>query len=281
MVWMMCIFSIVALVAGCKSTDTNSRADSDIGKELIVAYPSQPPSLDTHTNTTTATSNIGKNIFESLVAMDSQYGVQPMLADSWEVKEDGRVIEFTLREGVKFHNGETMTAKDVVASMNRWLENSSSAAETFDDASFSEIDDRTVKLEMSQPTATALVVLAYSGGELASIMPASVIENIKNDKLTEFIGTGPFQFESWQQDQQIHLKKFKDYSSREEAADGLSGKKKLWLTICILNLSPILLLDLLEYSLESTTWHIVYRTIAPTSLKIIQTLNYILHRIQY
>ncbi|WP_313428649.1 ABC transporter substrate-binding protein [Siminovitchia terrae] len=226
MVWMVCILSIIALVAGCKSTNTNSSTDLDMGKELIVAYPSQPPSLDTHTNTTTATSNIGKNIFESLVAMDSNYGVQPMLADSWEVKEDGRVIEFKLRKGVKFHNGETMTSKDVVASMNRWLENSSSAEETFDDASFSEIDDHTVKLEMSQPTSTALVVLAYSGGELASIMPASVIENIKGDKLTEFIGTGPFQFESWQQDQQIHLKKFKNYSSREEAADGLSGKKE-------------------------------------------------------
>lgn len=224
--WLLCILTIFALVSGCKTSDSNSTADSGKGKELIVAYPSQPPSLDTHTNTTTATSNLAKNIFETLVTMDSNYVVQPMLADSWEIKEDGRVIEFKLREGVKFHNGEPMTAKDVVASMNRWLENSSSAAETFDEASFSEIDEHTVKLEMSKPTSTALVVLAYSGGELASIMPASVIENIEGDKLTEYIGTGPFKFESWKQDQQIHLKKYEEYASREEPADGLAGKKE-------------------------------------------------------
>lgn len=225
------IITVLIMLSGCASSkdtdsDSESKSKSKSSTELKVAYPSQPPSLDTHTNTTTATSNIGKNIFETLVTMDSNYGVQPMLAESWELKEDGRILEFTLRQGVHFHTGEEMTAKDVVTSMNRWLEHSSSAAETFEGASFSEIDAYTVQLEMTVPTSTALVVLAYSGGELPSIMPAAIIEESGEGELNDYIGTGPFKLESWQQDQQIHLKKNEDYSSRDEASDGLSGKKE-------------------------------------------------------
>ncbi|MBU8881338.1 ABC transporter substrate-binding protein [Bacillus sp. FJAT-29790] len=222
------LFSVMLIaLIGCSSEEAaGDKTEKEIkGGELRVAVPSEPPTLDTHVNTTTISSNIARNIFETLLTFDSNGEIQPMLVESY--KEDGKVIEFNLRKGVKFHNGEEMKAADVVASMNRWINVSSSGKETFKGANFKEIDEYTVQLEMAQPTSTATLVLAYSGGESPSIMPAAILEGKdEKEKVTEYIGTGPFQFKEWKQNQQIHLTKFDDYSSREEAGDGLAGKRE-------------------------------------------------------
>ena len=220
--------AMLVLLAGCSNEATvgGSKQKGATGGEIRVAVPSEPPTLDTHTNTTTISSNIGRNIFETLVTMDSNNGIQPMLADSWEESEDGKIIVFKLREGVLFHNGQEMKAQDVVASMNRWIQLSSTGKDTFEGATFKEIDEYSVQLEMAHPTSTALLVLSYSGGESPSIMAASSIEGHETERVTEYIGTGPFKFGEWKQNQNIHLTKFDDYSSREEPEDGLAGKRE-------------------------------------------------------
>lgn len=217
---------LLALV-GCSNDDATgeSTKKETKGGALRVAVPSEPPTLDTHVNTTTISSNIARNIFETLLTFDSNGDIQPMLIESYT--EDGNTIEFNLRQGVKFHNGDEMKAADVVASMNRWINVSSTGKETFKGASFKEIDEYTVQLEMEEPTSTATLVLAYSGGESPSIMPASIFEGKdEKEKVTEYIGTGPFQFKDWKQNQQIHLTKFDDYVGREEPGDGLAGKRE-------------------------------------------------------
>lgn len=220
---------MLILLIGCTSDKGEEKGDGQgnkTGGELRVAFPSEPPTLDTHKNTTTISTLIARNIFESLVAPDANYDVQPMLAESFEELEDGKTIKFILRKGVKFHDGQEMKATDVVASMNRWITSSGTGKSTFEGAIFKEVDENTVHLEMLEPTATALIVLAYAGGEFPSIMPASVIEKSGDEQVEEFIGTGPFKFEEWKKDQHIHLKKYEDYSSREEPSDGLAGKKR-------------------------------------------------------
>lgn len=230
--------ALVFMLWGCQSANTSTddieqRQDEDdavveeVTGDLKVAFPSEPPTLDTHMNTTTVSTLAARNIFESLVAPDSNYDVQPMLAESYELLEDGKTIEFKLRQGVKFHNGVEMTATDVVASMNRWIEFSGTGKSTFEGAEFVEIDDYTVELRMAQPTSTALLVLAYSGGEFPSIMPASIVEASDGGLIEEYIGTGPYQFEEWRQNTHIHLSRFEDYVSREEPADGLAGKREV------------------------------------------------------
>lgn len=220
-------FSVIMLVlCACSSEADGDRKNGGLGGELRVAVPSEPPTLDTHVNTTTISSNIARNIFETLLTFDANGEIQPMLAESYEESADGKSIEFTLRKGVKFHNGEEMKASDVVASMNRWITVSSSGKETFKGATFTEIDEYTVLLEMAQPTSTAALVLAYSGGESPGIMPASVIDEDIKARITEYIGTGPFQFKEWKQNQQIHLTKFDEYVGREEPGSGLAGNRE-------------------------------------------------------
>ncbi|MCG7343404.1 ABC transporter substrate-binding protein [Sporosarcina sp. ACRSL] len=218
--------ALILALAGCSKDETaGADAKGTSGGDLRVAVPSEPPTLDTHVNTTTISSNIARNIFETLLTFDSKGEIQPMLAESYE--EDGNTITFKLRQGVTFHNGEEMKAKDVIASMNRWINVSGSGRETFKGASFKELDEYTVLLEMEQPTSTATLVLAYSGGEAPTIMPASLLEGKdEKERVTEYIGTGPFQFKDWKQNQQIHMTKFEDYAAREEPGDGLAGKRE-------------------------------------------------------
>src|SRR3569623_1450868 len=80
----------------------------------------EPPPLDTMVSTADVATTIGRHMFETLYAWDSHYASQPLLADSDKVEDGGKTIVIKLREGVQFHNGKEMTAKDVVASMERW-----------------------------------------------------------------------------------------------------------------------------------------------------------------
>src|SRR3954454_6102534 len=80
----------------------------------------EPPPLDVMLTTADVASTIGRHIFEKLYAWPSSYAPQPLLADRDRVEDGGKTIVINLREGVLFHNGKEMTAKDVAASMVRW-----------------------------------------------------------------------------------------------------------------------------------------------------------------
>ena len=117
--YVLLLCAMLLLIAGCSNGNSNA---SEKGGELRVAISSEPPTLDTHLATTNVASNLARNVFETLLTLDTKGGVHPMLAETYEILEDGKVIEFKLRQGVKFHNGEEFKAADVVASMNRWIQ---------------------------------------------------------------------------------------------------------------------------------------------------------------
>ena len=150
---------------------------------------------------------------------------QPMLAESIETSADGKTITFHLRQGVLFHNGKEMTSEDVVASMERWRGISSRAKAAFSNAKFEADDKYTIRMELEKPNRTALAILA-SSTQLPAIMPKEVVEDADVDGVEEYIGTGPFTFTEWKQDQYIKLSKFKDYQSSSAPSDGKAGKRE-------------------------------------------------------
>lgn len=226
--------AILIVLIGCNSETsekTNAGADKKTedaeGGVLNVAYSAQPPTLDPYMTRAIATSDVMRHVFETLITFDSKYNVQPMLAESFEQSDDGKTITFYLRKGVQFHSGEEMTAEDVVASMTHWKGvPGSTAGEQFPDAVFEASDDYTVLMKLPEPLSTTLSVLAHSSGTFPAIMPKEVIENTSPEGINEYVGTGPFKFEEWKQDQYVHLTKFEDYQAREEQADGLAGKRE-------------------------------------------------------
>src|SRR5690625_656632 len=118
--------------------------DESYGGQLNFAFNAQPPSLDPQKNTDTETRDITLHIYKQLLTLNSRLEVEPMLAESFDVSDDGATITFHLREGIKFHNGQEMTAEDVIASMKRWHELSSQAKTYLEGTEYEAVDDYTV-----------------------------------------------------------------------------------------------------------------------------------------
>jgi peptide/nickel transport system substrate-binding protein len=227
------ISSLVLALIGCtsKSADTTATTTGTAttttapksGGTIKFAYNVQPTTLDPQITTAIATRDIARNMFETLVTLDSKYKVVPMLAESFETSADGKTITFKLRKGVKFHNGKEMKAEDVVASMLRWQQGPVAKA-NFGSSTWEATDEYTVVLHPEKPSFLNMIDLA-STDQFAAIMPKETIAAADATGVKEYIGTGPFQFVEWKQNQYVHFKKFADYSAVSSPADGLAGKK--------------------------------------------------------
>lgn len=215
---------------------TESSESSGSGGELKVAINAQPPTMDPQMTTATATRDVARLVFETLLVLNDNFEPVPFLAEDVEI-EDNQKFTFYLREGVKFHNGEEMTAEDVAASMNRWKENENKAKQIIGDSEFVVVDDYTVSLELAEPSSLALGIMA-TAGQFAAIMPKEINEAAGPDGVTEYIGTGPFEFVEWRQDNYIHLTKFADYEPLDEPADGLAGKREALVDDIYFYISP-------------------------------------------
>lgn len=221
---------ILLLLAGCsgsggkKTADSGKDAASEKKEELRIAISANPPSLDAQIANSNITAQVGYHIFEPLFAMDENFEPQPVLADSYEMSEDGKVYTIKLLKGVKFHNGEEMTADDVVASLNRWVKDSQKASTLIGGSKFEKVDDYTVKMTANEAASDIITVLA-NPIMFAAIYPAEVVESAGEKGISEYIGTGPYKLTKWKQDQFIQLDKFDDYQVRENATTGLASKK--------------------------------------------------------
>jgi peptide/nickel transport system substrate-binding protein len=90
------------------------------GGTLRVALTGEPPTIDVHQTGATLVLNIAWHMVEGLFTLDKSFSVIPMLAESYQVGGDRLTYTIKLRKGVPFHNGQEMTADDVVASLQRW-----------------------------------------------------------------------------------------------------------------------------------------------------------------
>ncbi len=194
-------------------------------KAVIIGEP--PVVADAQFTTATVTSNLAAQIYEGLFARDSKFAPKPMLVDKYTASADGKNYEFTLRKGIKFHNGKEMTATDVVASLKRWGilsgRGKTVIARLADDGMKAK-DPLTVTLTFKESTGVLLDFLALTE---AFIMPAEIADAAGKEKLNEsqFIGTGPFKFVERKPDQYIRMVRFDDYTPRDDPADGAAGKK--------------------------------------------------------
>ncbi len=196
---------------------------------LHVAVTQQPPSLDLHKNSSLISRQIMDGaVFEKLVTLNSKAEAVPELAESYSLSEDAKTLTFKLRKGVMFHDGSEMTADDVVASMNRWIEGFSTAATMLGDARFTKVDDETVEITAETSLLLLPSMIAGSAQPAAITTAAACGNEDDNGFLKEYIGTGPYKFSDWQQDQYIKLEKFDDYvpyGTEGSADDGWSAYK--------------------------------------------------------
>ncbi|MGG1658163.1 ABC transporter substrate-binding protein [Brevibacillus sp. NRS-1366] len=229
------ILSVGLSLMGCSSSTPSANSSSQTSEqaeaapkeknELRVALSVSPPSIDLVKTSTTVALQVGWHIFEPLVTLDKDYKPTPMLAKSYQVSEDGKEITFTLREGITFHNGKALGVEDVIASLNRWKELSPNGKTALANATITAKDNDKVIIKLDKPSGTLLTSLAFPQ-QGAVIMPKEVIDSATEEGVKEYIGTGPFKFVEWKQDQYILLEQFADYKALSEPANGLGGKKE-------------------------------------------------------
>ncbi|GAB6099251.1 ABC transporter substrate-binding protein [Halanaerocella petrolearia] len=187
--------------------------------------PSDPPTLDPAHSTDSTSSLIINNIFDGLVKFNKDLEVVPAIAKDWKVSEDGLTWTFTLRKNAKFHNGNKITADDVIYSFTRilnpetkseraWLFDRVVGAQAFQEgkadkvSAFKALNDYKVQIKLSQPFTPFLSVLAM---ENAAIVSKEAINKSNGDFSQNPVGAGPFEFVKWKHDSKIVLKKNKDY----------------------------------------------------------------------
>ncbi len=162
------------------------------------------------------------NLYDSLVFPNTDGGVDPHLAESWDVSDDGLTWTFHLREGVKFHNGSELTASDVAFSMNRILEIGEGLAYVFLGTveSATALDDYTVEFTLTQPSGLFLISLIrlYVADE-QEVMANIVTPGPYGDKgdygkeylLTHDAGSGPYKVKEFPLEEYLLMEKYDDW----------------------------------------------------------------------
>ena len=226
------LLAVIMALAMLLSMGTIASAEEEYRDIINIADNDQGVSYDLHKDTSVNVRNMLRGtVFEQLVTLKKSGDIGPELCESYDVNENSTEFVFHLRRGVKFHNGNEMTSADVVASLNRWLENFSTARKMVGDSRFQADDDYTVSLKLEKP-AIMLPDMLTGAAQAAVIYPAESIEHVNPDTgfiPTEwFIGTGPYKFTEWAVDQYVQLDKFDDYvpyGDPEAELDGLWGYK--------------------------------------------------------
>ncbi len=162
-------------------------------------------SLDPHQTVAAGTREVLFNIFEGLVKPNSDGEMIPAVAEKYTLSEDGTTYTFTLREGVKFHNGQTVTAEDVVYSINRCAAVPEGQEKPLV-AAFS-----AVKSVEALDEKTVAVTIAQRDLEFISYMTAAIIPADYENQDTAPVGTGPFRFVSRTPQQDFIMERFEDY----------------------------------------------------------------------
>ncbi|UIJ74266.1 ABC transporter substrate-binding protein [Aurantimonas sp. HBX-1] len=208
---------------GLVTSGAAAMAQDEPGGIITVATIGEPNTLDPMAATGDLLGMVTQHFLETLYTFDKEWNVTPLLAaDLPEISNDGKTVTIPLRQGIKFHNGKTMTADDVVASLERWLKIASRGQLVADKVEKVEATDaNTVTISLSAPFGPLPALLAFNNSA-AVILPKETLA----EPLTEFIGTGPFMLKERRPDQYIQLVRFEDYQPLEGEADGFGGRRE-------------------------------------------------------
>jgi peptide/nickel transport system substrate-binding protein len=159
---------------------------------LRVAVSTFPNTLDAPITAEQQARNSARPLFDSLLWVNDEGDIEPALAESWEISDDGLEYIFHLREGVTFHNGEPFNADSVVFTWNRYINPELAWNERWRMAdNVEKVDDMTVKITTEEPKPLLLRTIATHW----SIVPPGYFEEVGEVEYGNApVGTGPFMF---------------------------------------------------------------------------------------
>lgn len=218
----------LVLAGSLASVCTGLQADT-----IRVAMPGDMRSTNYGVNRDGNTDTVLHHVVEALVAYREDLSVGPLLAREWQVSDDGLEYTFTLRDGARFHNGEPVTADEVVWSWNRFLdEDTGYLCKSWYDGSgntgieitdIEALDEATVRFTLAEPNGLFLARMAHLVCLTGIVHPDSVSDD---GEWREPIGTGPFTIAEWRRGEYVELERFEDYAPLDEPMDGYAGSRE-------------------------------------------------------
>ncbi|MBN9002433.1 MAG: ABC transporter substrate-binding protein [Rhizobiales bacterium] len=183
--------------------------------------------LDPGLTTAYITRDHGYMVYDTLLAMDEHFKIQPQMA-SYKVSDDKLTYTFTLRDGLKWHDGTPVTAEDCVASLKRWGKADGMGQKLMDfTASIEAPDAKTIVLKLKEPYGLVLESIGKPSSLVPFMMPKRLAETPAGKAIPEQIGSGPFKFvqKEFQPGVKAVYEKNKDYVPRSEPPSWTSGGK--------------------------------------------------------
>ncbi|WP_207586510.1 ABC transporter substrate-binding protein [Halomontanus rarus] len=239
--------------------ENESGEDVDLGSgdNILNLVNSTMTTLDPIASTDTASGSVIQQMYEPLTNYpNGETEIENTLIEGVEQSDDLLTYTFSLVEGAQFHNGEEVTANDVIYSWRRLAESENSSRTNFilestfltidhetetqendegeevevvvpDSLALEAIDDYTLEMTLAQPNANALELLAYAA---FAVIPEGYVGDIEgydgevdqSELATESpVGSGPFQFETWNPDSEAEVSRFDDYHGSVANVDGV------------------------------------------------------------
>jgi peptide/nickel transport system substrate-binding protein len=188
--------------------------------------------LDPIWTTAYITRNHGYLVYDTLFGTDDQFRIKPQMVGRTTVSPDGMKYTFTLRDGLRWHDGQAVVSEDCVASLKRWGQKDRFGqllmAHT---GKIAPLDSKTFTLELAERFGPVLEALGKPSNNVPFMMPARIASTPAEEQIKEFAGSGPFKFAraEWQPGEQVVYLRNSDYVPRDDTPSGSTGGKKVYL----------------------------------------------------
>ena len=185
--------------------------------------------LDPIWTTAYITRNHGYMIFDTLFALDADLKLRPQMVEKYTASMASMKWSFTLRDGLRFHDGAPVTAEDCVASIKRWgAKDAVGRLMMAAIGKMAAVDKKTFTIDLETPFGLVLDALAKPSASPLFIMPARLAAVDPNEQIKDVIGSGPFKFvkDEWQPGNRVVYVKNAEYVPRNEKASGAAGGKR-------------------------------------------------------
>lgn len=221
------LLSASIVLCGCNDGTKEEGAPDDIssgsptyGGSIVVGITQDLDSLDPHIAVAAGTDEILFNVFEGLVKPDKDGNFVEAVAERYQISADAMTYTFTLRDGVKFHNGKKVTAEDVVYSLKRC-------------AGLLDVQDPNVVVESAlsvvtdisaQDDRTVVLTLSKANTELLPYLTCAIIPCDYDAQGRAPVGTGPFRFVSYAPLESFVMERYEDYYGTRAYLDKVTFK---------------------------------------------------------